>query len=90
MLTHLSSKLPVSPHFTLQAVITKADCVHPDKVAQAIEEIRRQVEGVAPLCLPAIVTSVGMSPPFGIEGMRESIAEACGFRKLGKGKTGKR
>jgi len=88
MLARLSSRLPVSPHFTLQAVITKADCVHPDKVAQAIQTIRSQVEEVAPLCLPAIVTSVGMSPPFGIEGMRESIAEVCGLR--GRGRAGKR
>jgi GTP-binding protein len=79
MLEHLSLKLPASPHFTLQAVITKADAVPPEEIMKSIEGIRKQVREAAPLCLPPIVTSTKMSPPYGIEKMRESIIEACGL-----------
>lgn len=82
MLAHVSSKL-VSARgaqpFTLQAVITKADCIPPDEVAATITRLRKDIWAAAPLCLPPIITSAAMSPPFGIEEMRENIADACGL-----------
>ncbi|KAG6820204.1 hypothetical protein H0H93_004054 [Arthromyces matolae] len=82
MLEHLSTKLIDSrgkQPFTLQAVITKADCIPSDKVSQTISQLRKEIFSAAPLCLPPIVTSTTMSPPFGIEDIRKNIADACGL-----------
>ncbi|KAG5637096.1 hypothetical protein H0H81_005779 [Sphagnurus paluster] len=79
MLAHISSKL-ISERgtqpFTLQAVITKADCMPGDKLPETIAKLRKYIWEAAPLCLPPIVTSATMNPPFGIEEMRQNIAEA--------------
>ncbi|KAG6817129.1 hypothetical protein H0H87_012320 [Tephrocybe sp. NHM501043] len=82
MLTHLSTKLIDErgrQPFTLQAVITKADCIPPDKVPETIVQLRKDIWKAAPLCLPPIVTSATMNPPFGIDDVRKSIADACGL-----------
>ncbi|KAG6811227.1 hypothetical protein H0H92_008444 [Tricholoma furcatifolium] len=82
MLAHLSSKLfdeRGRQPFTLQAVITKADCIPSSKVPETIAQLRRDIWEAAPLCLPPIITSATMSPPFGIEELRKNIAEACGL-----------
>ncbi|KAF8654643.1 hypothetical protein AX16_003496 [Volvariella volvacea WC 439] len=82
MLSHLSSLL-ISPNgkqpFTLQAVITKADCIPPGQERTVITKLRQDIWEAAPLCLPPIVTSVTMSPPFGIEELRRNILDACGL-----------
>lgn len=82
MLSHLSTFL-VSPSgtqpFTLQAVITKIDTVPVGKVQGSLEKMRKDIFAFAPLCLPPIVTSSLMSPPFGIDLVRRNIAEACGL-----------
>ncbi|KAG5723638.1 putative GTP-binding protein engB [Termitomyces sp. T112] len=82
MLIHLSTKLiddrGIQP-FTLQAVITKADCIPGDKVSETIAQLRKDIWEAAPLCLPPIVTSATMSPPFGLDEMRKNIADACGL-----------
>lgn len=80
MLTHLSaaliSKRGTQP-FTLQSIITKADCIPLSKATQVIETMREDIWKVAPMCLPPIVTSTAMTPPFGIEEVRQNIADAC-------------
>ncbi|KAF8074547.1 P-loop containing nucleoside triphosphate hydrolase protein [Lyophyllum atratum] len=82
MLEHISSKL-ISDRgrqpFTLQAVITKADAIPPEKVSETITRLRKEIWEAAPLCLPPVVTSATMNPPFGIEEMRKNIADACGL-----------
>ncbi|RDB15908.1 putative GTP-binding protein EngB [Hypsizygus marmoreus] len=82
MLAHISQML-ISTRgtqpFTLQSVITKADCIPADKVSEVITRMRKDIWGAAPLCLPPVVTSATMSPPFGIEELRENIADACGL-----------
>jgi len=82
MLTHLSSSL-LTPtgiqRFTLQSIITKADCIPSDKVEDVIRRIRQEIWEAAPLCLSPIVTSAGMRPPFGIEEVRRNVVEACGM-----------
>jgi GTP-binding protein len=82
MLAHLSS-LMLTPHgtqpWTLQAIITKADTIPYKHLPTVISEIRKEIHNAAPLCLPAIVTSTNMNPPFGIYQMRENIVDACGF-----------
>ncbi|KAF5385800.1 hypothetical protein D9615_002193 [Tricholomella constricta] len=82
MLAHISSKL-ISDRgtqpFTLQAVITKADCIPSDKVSETITKLRKDIWEAAPLCLPPIITSATMNPPFGIEKVQANIAEACGL-----------
>ncbi|KAF9018277.1 P-loop containing nucleoside triphosphate hydrolase protein [Hymenopellis radicata] len=42
-----------------------------------VESLRKQIWEAAPLCLPPIVTSAKMVPPFGIEELRTNIVEAC-------------
>ncbi|KAJ2921228.1 hypothetical protein H1R20_g15863, partial [Candolleomyces eurysporus] len=80
MLQHLSryliSKEGTQP-FTLQSVITKVDLVPSNQVAAAIGQIKKDIFAAAPLCLPPILTSCEMDPPFGIENIRKNIAEAC-------------
>ncbi|KAG6897698.1 hypothetical protein C0992_012167 [Termitomyces sp. T32_za158] len=80
MLAHLSTKLinerGIQP-FTLQAVITKADCIPGNNVSETIAQLRRDIFKAAPLCLPPIVTSATMSPPYGIDDVRKNIAQAC-------------
>ncbi|TFK68746.1 P-loop containing nucleoside triphosphate hydrolase protein [Pluteus cervinus] len=80
MLQHLSSFL-ISDRgqqpFTLQSVITKADTVPPEKVDEVISSMRKQIWEAAPLCLPPVITSAAMSPPFGIDKIRQNIADVC-------------
>jgi len=82
MLAHLSNNL-ISPHgiqpFTLQSIITKADCIPTDQVSEVLTKLRKAIWEAAPLCLPPIVTSAKMSPPFGIEEVRKNMIEACGL-----------
>ena len=75
MLESLDQKCQGS--LTLQAVITKADTIPPGSAAEVIGKMRTQIVQAAPTCLPAILTSASMKPPFGIEEVRKSIAEAC-------------
>ncbi|KAF8903464.1 hypothetical protein CPB84DRAFT_1677997 [Gymnopilus junonius] len=80
MLSHLSQSLITSrgtQPFTLQAIITKVDTVPVDKLESALEQMRKGIWAAAPLCLPPIVTSAEMSPPFGLDAVRRNIAEAC-------------
>ncbi|KAG5642159.1 hypothetical protein DXG03_003543 [Asterophora parasitica] len=82
MLEHISSKLLSkrgTQPFTLQAVITKADSIPGDKISETITKLRKDIWEAAPLCLPPIVTSATMSPPFGIDEVRQNIADACGL-----------
>ncbi|KAF8884816.1 hypothetical protein BD779DRAFT_1471894 [Infundibulicybe gibba] len=82
MLTHLSKMLLSdrgTQPFTLQSIITKADCIPADQIPTVISRMRRQIWEAAPLCLPPIVTSTQMSPPFGIEEVRKNILDACGL-----------
>jgi len=79
MLESLDSRCQGS-HLTMQAVITKADTFPRGGASNAILKMRTQVLQAAPTCLPVIVTSVNMRPPFGIEEVRKSMAEACGLR----------
>ncbi|PPQ97547.1 hypothetical protein CVT26_002332 [Gymnopilus dilepis] len=70
MLAHLSQFL-ISPRgtqpFTLQAVITKADTVPIAQLDTALTEMKKAIWDAAPLCLPPLVTSAEMSPPFGLD-----------------------
>lgn len=63
--------------FTLQAVITKADTLDVDELRPALESIRKQIWQAAPLCLLPIITSAIMSPPFGIDKLRQNVIDAC-------------
>ena len=66
--------------FTLQAIITKADnLLRSANGRGAIRDIQKDVFEAAPTCLPAIVTAALDDSRLGIDKMRESIAEACGF-----------
>ncbi|KAJ7498091.1 P-loop containing nucleoside triphosphate hydrolase protein, partial [Mycena galericulata] len=87
MLTHLSGTL-VTPEgtqpYTLQSVITKADCIPDQSLGQVIPKIQKQIWETAPLCLPPIITSAAMRPMYGIDAVRANIAEACGLGVLKK------
>lgn len=80
MLSYLSNTL-ISARgtqlFTLQSIITKADCIPSTEVSPVIEKMRKEIWEAAPLCMPPIITSAAMSPVFGVEEVRENIAEAC-------------
>lgn len=82
MLEHLSENLMtaegVQP-FTLQSVITKVDTLPVADTRAAIEKMRIEIWKAAPLCLPPIITSAAMNPPFGLEALRANIANACGL-----------
>ena len=81
MLTHLSQKL-VTPKgtqpYTLQAIITKADLVRTEELLSSLSLIQKAIWESAPLCLPAIVTSTALSPPFQIDLVQRNIADVCG------------
>ncbi|KAH9479766.1 putative GTP-binding protein EngB [Psilocybe cubensis] len=82
MLAALSSSLLSergAQAFTLQSIITKADTVPTAKLQGTISNMKKDIWDAAPLCLPPIITSAEMSPPFGINQVRQSIAEACGL-----------
>ena len=82
MLSHLSQKLVTArgtQPFTLQAIITKADLVTTDDLATNISLMQKDIWESAPLCLPAIVTSTAMSPPFQIDLVQKNIADVCGL-----------
>ncbi|KIY60779.1 P-loop containing nucleoside triphosphate hydrolase protein [Cylindrobasidium torrendii FP15055 ss-10] len=79
MLKHLSEQMFAGTdggkqRFTVQAVVTKGDEL-PSK--DFLNELRQQIWDYAPLCLPPIVTSSRMVPPFGIDALRRNIVEAC-------------
>lgn len=80
MLSMLSESLVttrgVQP-FTLQAIITKADTVPIDQLEPVIVKMRKDIWAAAPLCLPPIVTSAELSPPFGVDLVRHNITKAC-------------
>ncbi|KAF8159879.1 P-loop containing nucleoside triphosphate hydrolase protein [Crassisporium funariophilum] len=81
MLEHLSAKLLTArgtQPFTLQAVVTKVDLLPNGQIGSVLKTISKDIFKAAPLCLPPIITSSEMSPPFGIDALRESMAEACG------------
>jgi GTP-binding protein len=65
--------------FTLQAIITKTDDLPRDSAPDVIPIMQRKIFAAAPTCLPAIITSALLKPPFGIEDVRKSIADACGL-----------
>jgi GTP-binding protein len=82
MLAHLSSLLLDDKglqRFTMQAVITKADMIPSLDGQVSLERVRKNILDVAPLCLPPIVTSAQMKPPFGIDTLRRNILSACGL-----------
>ncbi|KAJ6621474.1 P-loop containing nucleoside triphosphate hydrolase protein [Mycena sp. CBHHK59/15] len=82
MLAHLSDTLfrqDGTQPYTLQAVITKADCIPSQAMGTVIPQIQKQIWEAAPLCLPPIITSATMRPMFGIEQVRANIREACGL-----------
>lgn len=82
MLSHLSQKLVTSrgtQPYTLQAIITKADLVPTNNLSTSIALIQKAIWESAPLCLPPIVTSTALNPPFQIDRVRKSIADACGL-----------
>ncbi|TFK39521.1 P-loop containing nucleoside triphosphate hydrolase protein [Crucibulum laeve] len=84
MLEHLSKMLVTdrgTQPFTLQSVITKADCIPSEKAEEVITKMRKDIWGAAPLCLPPIITSAEMNPPFGIDVLRKNIADACALSK---------
>lgn len=83
MLTHLSTFL-LSPTtgtqpFTLQSVITKLDLLPQGQLQSVIGKMKKEIFEAAPLCLPPILTSCEMNPAYGVEKVRKSIAEACGW-----------
>lgn len=82
MLSHLSKKLVTlrgTQPFTLQAIITKADLVRNENLSTYISDIQKAIWESAPLCLPAIVTSTALSPPFQIDLVQKNIADVCGL-----------
>ena len=78
MLESLNERCKAS--LSLQAVITKVDAIPSADVSKAIAKMRTQIAEAAPMCLPAILTSASMRPPFGIEEVRRSIVEACNLK----------
>lgn len=85
MLSHLSQKLLTlqgTQPYTLQAIITKADLVRPNDLRASIALIQKSILESAPLCLPAIVTSTALRPPFQIDSVRKNIMDACGVYNL--------
>ena len=82
MLSHLSQKLLTergTQPYTLQAIITKADLVPTKDLPSSISLIQKAIWESAPLCLPAIVTSTALSPPFQIDRVRKNILDVCGL-----------
>jgi len=80
MLVHLSSLLLDDKglqRFTIQAIITKADMIPPLDGHVFLERTRKIILDAAPLCLPPIVTSAQMKPPFGIDTLRRNILGVC-------------
>jgi GTP-binding protein len=65
--------------YTLQAIITKVDCIPSQSLDQVIPKIQKQIWEAAPLCLSPIITSAMMRPMFGVDAVRRDIAEAAGL-----------
>ncbi|KAJ7231716.1 P-loop containing nucleoside triphosphate hydrolase protein [Mycena haematopus] len=84
MLAYLSETLlkEGAQAYTLQSIITKADCIPSQSLGQVIPRIQKQIWEAAPLCLPPIITSAMMHPQFGIDGVRRNIADVCGLEPL--------
>lgn len=82
MLSHLSELLLTergTQPFTLQSIITKADAVPTAGLQDVLTQMKKDIWEATPLCLPPIVTSAEMSPPFGLDLVRNNIADACGL-----------
>ncbi|KAK0497434.1 P-loop containing nucleoside triphosphate hydrolase protein, partial [Armillaria luteobubalina] len=81
MLEHLTKNLHTSEdgvqRYSIQAVITKSDAILPDEVKDVISQLRKDIFDAAPFCLPPIITSAKMIPPFGIKELRKNIVECC-------------
>jgi GTP-binding protein EngB required for normal cell division len=74
---HTQEKMP----WTYQAVLTKVDKVtSSNKLAQRVAIMRDKIVQVAPSVVsPWIVTSTAKGQHRGIDDIRQSIAEVCGF-----------
>ncbi|KAL1748183.1 hypothetical protein HDZ31DRAFT_79880 [Schizophyllum fasciatum] len=82
MLAHLSDRLINAEGrqpFTLQAIITKVDSIPSGKEGETIRRLRQDIFKAAPLCMPPLLTSVTMHPPFGVGTVRSNIIDACGL-----------
>ncbi|KAL1696747.1 P-loop containing nucleoside triphosphate hydrolase protein [Schizophyllum commune] len=80
MLANLSDKLINAEGrqpFTLQAIITKVDSIPSGKEGETIRKLRQDIFKAAPLCMPPLLTSVTMHPPFGVGTVRSNIIDAC-------------
>ncbi|PBK98956.1 P-loop containing nucleoside triphosphate hydrolase protein [Armillaria gallica] len=81
MLEHLTKNLHTSEdgvqRYSIQAVITKSDAILPDEVKDVISQLRKDIFDAAPFCLPPIITSAKIIPPFGIKELRKNIVECC-------------
>ncbi|KAF7345474.1 putative GTP-binding protein EngB [Mycena venus] len=77
MLGHLSETLlkDGTQTYTLQSIITKADCIPNQSLGEIIPKIQKQIWETAPLCLPPIITSAMMRPVYGIDAVRKNIAD---------------
>lgn len=83
MLQQLDAQCQASggTRWTLQAIITKADALAKAKNGRGlVAQIQHAVFEAAPTCLPAIVTAAAREPHFGIDEVRNSVAEACALR----------
>ncbi|OSX64099.1 hypothetical protein POSPLADRAFT_1054715 [Postia placenta MAD-698-R-SB12] len=83
MLQQLDAQCQASggTRWTLQAIITKADALARAKNGRGlVAQIQHAVFEAAPTCLPAIVTAAAREPHFGIDEVRNSVAEACALR----------
>jgi len=82
MLSFLSQKL-ITPRgtqpFTLQAIVTKSDCLPPQTLSTCVSLIQKAIWRTAPLCLPVIVTSTSKEYPLNVDLVQKNIAEACGL-----------
>ncbi|PFH53219.1 hypothetical protein AMATHDRAFT_137681 [Amanita thiersii Skay4041] len=79
MLSYLSEVvIRQRERFTLQAIVTKADCMRVEEAERKLIQIRKDIERTSAVCLPPIVTSTKLQPIFGIEDVRRNIAKACG------------
>ncbi|KIP07459.1 hypothetical protein PHLGIDRAFT_71062 [Phlebiopsis gigantea 11061_1 CR5-6] len=65
---------------TLQAILTKADTISTS--SKGIPQLQQEIFEAAPLCLPAVVTSVSKKMELGVGETRRSILEACGLGRV--------
>ncbi|KDQ50139.1 hypothetical protein JAAARDRAFT_165071 [Jaapia argillacea MUCL 33604] len=79
MLQYLDDRCQSSSgtRWTIQTVITKADTALDKQSAGLVSRLEKQIFDIAPVCLPPIVTSMLKHPYFGLDNVRNSIAQAC-------------